>query len=165
MQGAGRHDGADRPEATNHAFARHTPWPRPQATKADDTPLTLSASGPSLGETDLQTDQRQPTPGGSGRSHTPMSTAAQGWGGSAGVRGCACAPCGGRGKEQREHTHGRGEGVNKGTELGEEPVGTRRARRAASQGSRKPRDGVRGLRERRAGPCERRTIQQEGKCV
>ena len=56
VQGAGRHDGADRPEATNQAFARHTPWPRPSATKADDTPLTLSSPRPSLGETDLSVD-------------------------------------------------------------------------------------------------------------
>ena len=73
VQGAGRHDGADRPEATNQAFARHTPWPRPSATKADDTPLTLSSPRPSLGETDLWMDQRQPKPVGSRGSNTRMT--------------------------------------------------------------------------------------------
>ena len=34
MQGAGRHDGAHRPEATQQAFARHTPWPRLKAVDA-----------------------------------------------------------------------------------------------------------------------------------
>ena len=55
--------------------------------------------------------------------------------------------------------------MNKGTELREEPVGMGRVRRAMSQGSRKPRDGVRRQQKRWAGPCKLRTIQQESKCV
>ena len=55
--------------------------------------------------------------------------------------------------------------MNKGTELREEPVGMGRVRRPMSQGSRKPRDGVRRQQERWAGPCKLRTVQQESKCV
>ena len=55
--------------------------------------------------------------------------------------------------------------MNQGTELREEPVGLGRVRGAMSQGSGKPRDGVRRQRERRAGPCRLRTVQQESKCV
>lgn len=55
--------------------------------------------------------------------------------------------------------------MNQGTELREEPVGLGRVRGAMSQGSGKPRDGVRRQQERRAGPCRLRTVQQESKCV